>query len=177
MNQEPSICIFENELKECDRATLYTHCSKCIFQLGGHSLGENKYTSNLYSYWSEEDIKRIDQSCNFISYLKKCISKTPFFTNRFVQKIEMNLVRSSDVRYIHSHPGFQVALYYVNMEWEDGWYGETLFYDPYDNDKISFASPYKPGRIILFDGSIPHAIRPQSIKAPKYRFSLSLFFE
>ena len=32
-----------------------------------------------------------------------------------------------------------------------GGYGETLFYDPYDIEKISFTSVYKPGRIILFD--------------------------
>ena len=67
------------------------------------------------------------------------------------------------------------ALYYVNLNWEDGFYGETFFYNSKDLSKIEFASVYKPGRIILFDGHIPHAIRPQSIKGPKFRFTLSVF--
>ena len=50
-------------------------------------------------------------------------------------------------------------------------------YNPDDQSEIAYASVYIPGRIILFDGSIPHAIRPQSVKAPKYRFTLSLFFD
>lgn len=50
-----------------------------------------------------------------------------------------------------------------------------LFYNSKDLSKIEFASVYKPGRIILFDGHIPHTIRPQSIKGPKFRFTLSVF--
>ena len=68
-------------------------------------------------------------------------------------------------------------MYYVNLDWEDGWYGETMFYNPNDLDEIVFTSAYKPGRIILFDGNIPHAIRPQSIKGPKYRMTLTVLFE
>tara|TARA_X000000368_G_scaffold312107_1_gene249890 strand:+ start:351 stop:923 length:573 start_codon:yes stop_codon:yes gene_type:complete len=179
MNQEPLIHVFENEIPFNTRINLYDFCSKSQFELGwkdGNNVGENKYASNIHSSWSKENILLIDQSCNFIFYLKKCISQTPFFINKFLERIELNLVRSDDVHYIHSHPGRQVVLYYVNLDWEDGWYGETLFYDPHDLDKVCFTSTYKPGRIILFDGRIPHAIRPQSIKAPKYRFTLSLFF-
>ena len=51
-----------------------------------------------------------------------------------------------------------------------------MFYNPDDINSIEYTSSYVPGRIILFDGNIPHAIRPQSINAPKYRFSLSVFY-
>ena len=43
--------------------------------------------------------------------------------------------------------------------------------------EILYTSLYQPGRILLFDGYIPHAIRPQSVKGPKFRLSLSLFFD
>ena len=187
MNQEPLIHVFENEIPFNDRSKLYSVCSKSIFKLGSEdrtSIAMNKYISNgtihiadTYSSWSKEDLRLINnQDCNFIFYLKKCISETPSFTNKFLESVEVNLVRSTDIHYIHLHPRKQVALYYVNLDWEDGWYGETLFYEPHDLDNVCFTSTYKPGRIILFDGHIPHAIRPQSIKAPKYRFTLSLFF-
>ena len=77
----------------------------------------------------------------------------------------------------NAHHNQQVALYYVNLEWRDGWHGETVFYNPDKLNEIAYASLFVPGRIILFDGSIPHAIRPQSIKAPKFRFTVSLFFD
>ena len=176
MNREPLIRVFENEIPFNDRLRLYSICSKSTFTIGGNNLGHNKYVSNINSSWSREDIQHVDEDCNFIFYLKKCISETPYFTNKFLEKVELNVVRPSDVHYIHSHHKWQAALYYVNLNWEDGWYGETLFYDPYDLDKVCFTSTYKPGRIILFDGYIPHAIRPQSIKAAKYRFTLTFFF-
>ena len=54
---------------------------------------------------------------------------------------------------------------------------KKVFKDTNNLKEIAYTSSYIPGRIILFDGSIPHAIRPQSVKAPKFRFTLSLFFE
>ena len=30
--------------------------------------------------------------------------------------------------------------------------------DKNDIDKVAFTSPYKPGRIILFDGRMPHSL-------------------
>jgi hypothetical protein len=67
-------------------------------------------------------------------------------------------------------------LYYVNLEWRDGWYGETFFYSD-DLKDVAFTSLYVPGRILLFDGDIPHAIRPQSVAGPKYRITISTFFD
>jgi hypothetical protein len=32
-------------------------------------------------------------------------------------------------------------------------------------------------KIQIFDVNIPHALRPQSIKSPKFRLTLSLFFD
>ena len=92
-------------------------------------------------------------------------------------RIVLNLVRSDDVHYVHHHKDQQVLLYYVNLDWVDGWYGETLFYNPKNLKEILYTSLYQPGRILLFDGYIPHAIRPQSVKGPKFRLSLSLFFD
>ena len=78
--------------------------------------------------------------------------------------------------FIHSHPEKLAILYYVNLDWEDGWHGETLFYNE-SGKEIVFASPYTPGRVIVFDASIPHTIRPQSVIGPKFRFTLSIFFD
>ena len=151
------------------------HCSASVdLKLGWQDSNQpEKYDLNIHSELRMSDL----EPTGILPYFKKCTDETEWFKNKKLHRVVLNLVRSNDVHYIHHHPDKHVLLYYVNLDWRDGWYGETLFYDPYDIEKISFTSVYKPGRIILFDGSIPHAIRPQSIKAPKFRFSLSLFFE
>lgn len=92
------------------------------------------------------------------------------------KKSILNLSTTSDVNYIHSHDEKKVVLYYGNLEWKDGAHGETHFYN--DNLKdIEFTSSYTPGRIIVFDGDIPHCVRPQSMIGPKYRFTFASIFD
>ena len=135
-----------------------------MYQLGWYDSNDPaKYIPNLHSQWSDTDVK----NSQLLPYIQNCIDQTPWFTKKIIDATVVNLVRSNDIHTIHHHKMSQVALYYVNLDWQDGWYGETIFYDELDRNKIDFTSPYIPGRIILFDGSIPHAIRPQSVKAPK----------
>jgi hypothetical protein len=51
--------------------------------------------------------------------------------------------------------GCKTLLYYINLEWDINHGGETFFYND-DTSEIIFTSMVKPGRIIIFDGSIPH---------------------
>ena len=166
--------IFDDVVPSNIRNTLWYCSVSADLKLGWEDSNDpEKYDLNIHSELRGSDL----EPTGILPYFKKCTDETEWFKNKELNRVVLNLVRSNDVHYIHHHPDKHVLLYYVNLDWRDGWYGETLFYDPYDIEKISFTSVYKPGRIILFDGSIPHAIRPQSIKAPKFRFSLSLFFE
>ena len=166
--------IFDNKVPHNIGVNIWNNSIDSPFRLGWEDTTEpGKTDLNLHSNIQPSSL----EPTGILPYFKKCTDETEWFKNKELDRVVLNLVRSNDVHYIHHHPDKHVLLYYVNLDWRDGWYGETLFYDPDDIEKISFTSLYKPGRIILFDGSIPHAIRPQSIKGPKYRFSLSLFFE
>lgn len=66
-------------------------------------------------------------------------------------------------------------LYYANCDWNINWGGETLFYSN-DLHNIEYTSIFKPGRIIIFDGAIPHSARPQSVSASQHRFTLACKF-
>ena len=165
--------VFDNQVPFAVREKAFDYCSRANFSLGWTDrpvVDHEKSVPNVYASWSQEQL----DASGIFTYIAPCIEETAFFTSRRIESAVVNLVRPSDVHYIHSHPGKQVALYYCNLDWEDGWYGETLFHDPKDLNRISFASAYTPGRIILFDGSIPHAIRPQSINGPKYRISVTV---
>ena len=168
--------IFDDTVDYVARNQVYKFCTKSIFKLGWEDIQElEKHTKNLHSTWSLQDLK----NCGLFPYIKNCFSKSKNFKfdEKKISIIELNLVKSDDVHYIHTHENLIGALYYANLNWEEGFYGETFFYNSKDLSKIEFASVYKPGRIILFDGHVPHAIRPQSIKGPKFRFTVSVFLK
>lgn len=125
----------------------------------------------LHSNYSYDDVVDLGlfEVINAVDGIKKLIEGLHW------QKTILNLSQTSDVNYIHSHPEKKVVLYYGNVEWRDGAHGETHFYNDNLTD-IEFTSSYVPGRIIVFDGDIPHCIRPQSIIGPKFRFTLATTF-
>ena len=168
------ISYYDNVIPIALRQQIYNFCLKSTYRLGWEDSDDpSKFIPNLHSSWSSLDLSKT----NLASYIQKCIENTPWFTGNSNWKIVVNLIRPTDVHYIHHHRGQHVVLYYANLEWEDGWYGETIFYDEFKENDITFTSPYIPGRIILFDGNIPHAIRPQSVNGSKFRISITLFFD
>jgi hypothetical protein len=164
------IKFFDNKVPFFIRERINHASFSCPYTLGWKDLPSEE--PNLHSNWSHENLAQF----HILPYIQKCISQTRWFDSPILETIIINLVRSDDVHYIHHHVEKQIALYYINLDWRDGWHGETLFYSPKNIEKIIFTSVFKPGRILLFDGKVPHAIRPQSRKGPKYRMTLSLVY-
>ncbi len=71
----------------------------------------------------------------------------------------------------HYKKNHYTLLHYGNFTWHSNWHGETVFYDS-NYSEILFTSVFKPGRIILFDSSIPHCARPPSKIAEYPRYSI-----
>lgn len=154
------------------RDEIYQYVKKSYFQIGwlDSSVPEKSYEF-IHSSYSKDDIDKI-------RFFEK-IENSPVmehFEGLEYKHTKVNLSTPSDANFVHSHQEKLAILYYVNMDWEDGWHGETHFYDEYGKD-IIYTSPYTPGRIIVFDATIPHAIRPQSVIGPKFRFTLASFFD
>jgi hypothetical protein len=93
-----------------------------------------------------------------------------------LSKAIVNLSTPSDVHFPHTHSDKFVLLYYVNPIWRAQWYGETLFWDE-SATNIELALPYTPRRLVLFEGSTPHSIRPQSRDCESHRFTYAMFFD
>lgn len=62
----------------------------------------------------------------------------------------------------------RTLVYYSNMEWSPEWEGETHFSDD-TLTEIKHSVSFKPGRLIIFDGSIPHKSSQPSILAKYFR--------
>ena len=66
-------------------------------------------------------------------------------------------------------------IYYANMKWDLEWGADTLFLNNNKEDIIKTVQ-CKPNRVVIFDATIPHLIRPCTSTAPAYRFSLNMTF-
>lgn len=84
-----------------------------------------------------------------------------------------------DMLFTHtdSRPGEQglTALWYIAPSWDVEWGGETLFFDT-SLDAQAVVSP-KPGRLVIFDGSIVHAGRPPNRICHAPRYTLAYKFD
>jgi hypothetical protein len=167
------IYVFDDMLPLQSRDHIYDFVSKSKFVLGwmDGNTQEARNHSFLHSVFSEED----DHHLGLIDFYRTS-ELAELIEGLEVKKSVVNLSVSSDVHFVHAHPEKLVILYYANLAWEPHWYGETVFFSE-DLKNIELALPYTPGRIIAFDASIPHAIRPQSVAAEKHRFTYAMVFD
>jgi hypothetical protein len=89
-----------------------------------------------------------------------------------------NFAAYGDMLFTHTdaQPGSHelTALWFIALEWNPEWGGETLFF----NSKMDaeFVVSPRPGRLVVFDGSIAHVGRPPNriCYAPRYTFAFKL---
>lgn len=165
------ISVYDDLFSLSTREQYLDFCQNSKFTLGwADVMAEGKRDHKLlYSSWSPEDLKNF----GIMEQITKSEAAKEL-KGYVLHKTILNLTTSSQSFYTHAHPEQKVLLYYVNMNWEDGWHGETVFYNKNCKD-IVFSSTFVPGRLCVFDGEIPHALRPQSRLGPDYRFTLSIF--
>lgn len=98
-------------------------------------------------------------------------------TYKKVAAVYYNYSTFSDVDLIHTDTAVSVesetALYYCNLNWSREFGGETFFYD-YEQKELNQVIEYKPNRLIIFDGRIPHCARPPTIAATQGRYTLAV---
>ncbi len=165
------ICVYDNLFDAFYKNTAYSFARNSLFGIGwgDTDIAEKQSYANLHSVYSEEDLKRL----GILEKIEASAAGNEL-SGHVLSKAILNLSTAADTNYMHTHAEDKVLLYYVNLEWFDGWHGETLFFSE-DGKDVVFASPYSPGRLVVFDAKIPHTIRPQSHIAAQYRFTLSLF--
>jgi SM-20-related protein len=165
--------IYDDFLSSAHAQIVYNTAQDSFFKIGWHDTEEPQHRAfpNLHSMYSFEDVQKLKILNPILEILKDKNITIDNYKNCIV-----NLTKPLDVNFIHAHPYEEIGvLYYCNPTWNAEWGGETLFYE--DNKKdIRFSSPYTPNRLIIFDGNIPHTIKPQNLLGSSYRFSVSLFF-
>lgn len=155
------------------RSKALSFAQNSIFRLGwmDSTCEEAKRHSYLHSLFTEQD----DINLGLIDFLRTT-EVGDLIKDLPRRRTILNLSVPSESHFPHQHDNEVVVLYYVNVGWRPEWHGETLFYSE-DLSEIELALPYTPGRVVVFDATIPHAYRPQSTIADHYRFTLAMGFD
>jgi SM-20-related protein len=169
-----NIDVFDDLVNMGLRSKIFAYIMASKFRIGwaDAAYGPKSAYKFLHSPFSKEEL--------IASGLGDIIFSAPeiaaFIEGKELSKCMINLTQAGDVQFTHTHPiGETVVLYYANLDWLPEWWGETMFYND-DQSSIVHASRYTPGRIVVFDGTTPHAIRPQSTIGPQYRFTVTSIF-
>ena len=155
----------------------------------GVDRGFDGNTSNhltMMSIFSEEEHK----NSHFFDYLPEEIQKEHNIGLHTLSHGFANMVTPSDRFHVHSDntvpdpktflPEGELdhdisLLYYPSIDWHIEYGGDTLFLDE-TGLNVEFFSQYTSGRIIIFDCTIPHLMRPSTTLAPNFRFSWVIKF-
>ena len=167
------IAVYDDLFSRRFREMMFSFASNSMFVIGWPDGATEQMRTNsfLHSRFSYDDVV----NCGILDEIRASSAASELDGLEFEHCV-LNLSTPADSHYPHTHPEETIFLYYVNTEWFDGWHGETLFFDE-TLKTIAHACMYTPGRLVIFDGTIPHAIRPQSHIANKYRFTLALTFK
>ena len=152
---------------------LYVEACMLPYQLSG----SNKF--DVQDIKTQKPVSYVDQKWVMDNFMSDGVGD---YLSKYVpSKVENAYVNcgihseSPDVHCDSSRKGDKTLLYYMNREWKHEWGGETILLDDNSNE-IEYITPFVPGRIIIFDSTIPHSARQQSFSAPMYRFTLAIKF-
>lgn len=168
-----NIHTFDGIFDFSQREHMYSYVRHSFFRIGNEDADAIETNNHKYMYamYTEQDINKLG--------ILDAIENSPIkalIEGKQIVRAHVNVSNPSDTNWAHDHRNKTVILVYINKHWKHEWAGETMFFND-DLSEIEFASIYKPGRVVLFDGEIAHSIRPQSASAPAYRFTLTLILE
>ena len=174
-NQE--IYIFDNVYQSYHTQKFYNFIINSYYQINmADTLSEDYYNKKSFgSKYSKDDLKTL----GIIEHLPEKIKKEFNISLETSDRCVVNAITSNGVYHPHDDHGSDIKwsfLYYANMKWDLEWGGDTLFLND-DRQTISNTVQCKPNRVVIFDAKIPHLIRPTTIIAPPYRFSINMTFK
>lgn len=168
------IHIFDDLYDYRERTFFYSFMLQSLyrFNISDTGLLENRGEYGLYSDYSADDVNRMGiLTCDNAKPLLQYIS------GMNLKQARINLSTLYDKNRFHidtdSPKKAVTLLYYANLNWDIESSGHTLFSNE-DRSDIEHCIMYKPGRVVIFDGKIPHCILSPNTVSPAYRLSFAL---
>lgn len=169
-----NITIFDDVFPFDKRDHMYRKMLKSTFKLDGNdgAYPEHKSDQQIYAQCTAEDVFGFGflESENIQHILEHHVGKLP------VAQARVNVNSTHDVVKFHVDAmNGKTLLYFANINWHPDWGGHTLFSDD-QVEEVEYCSMFKPGRVVLFDGSIPHCTGLITNAAKVYRITFLIQF-
>jgi Rps23 Pro-64 3,4-dihydroxylase Tpa1-like proline 4-hydroxylase len=172
------IFIFDDVFPSHIVQKMYYFIMKSYFKIDGKD-GEvleqqDKYSVGISSNYTKDDLINFGLIENLSNDIKEKF-KIGYET---IDRCIVNVITPFNSFHIHDDAGQNTVwslIYYANLKWDIEYGADTVFLKDNRKDMIQTVQ-CKPNRIVLFDTTIPHLIRPSTIVAPHYRFSINLTF-
>ena len=147
-------------------------------------ISNNYWTHQLYNFTPIEDPEYFDNSglegsnnplyLEILEYLEAVCPKMP--KRDWLYSAYINCLKAGDTPGVHVDAPYWIeenktVLLYLNPEWSPNYGGETIFYD-HRLEAQRIVSPI-PGRVVMFDGRVPHSGRPPTNRYPINRYIIS----
>lgn len=164
---DKKIYVFDDLFSFDERDLFYVFMKKSMYRINGGDGAMASYTNQVYSLYSDEDVE------NMGFYRTKgfeILDKKFGLKSRDKKQIRVNCSNPLEVADTHSDRNGLTLLYYANLKWQLNWSGHTLFLNESLTD-IEYTCAYKPGRVVVFDGSIPHMIMLSNFQATENRLT------
>jgi hypothetical protein len=170
-----SVDIFDNVFEFKDSSGIFDYVKKSRYKLDrtpSYAVVQSQHFVTLLSEYNIFDLLHIE-------FFKSDVIQTIVKENQFrLHRAYVNLSTAQDIYHYHvdsTNDLDKTMLYYCNTYWEENWEGETHFGDNNAKEIVASVS-FKPNRLVLFNGSIPHKSSQPSFFAKEYRFVLTLKF-
>lgn len=170
-----SIDIFDDVFDFKDQAGIFSYVKRSRYALDrtpSDSVVQSQQFVTLLSEYNIFDLLHIE------FFKSKELQQIIRDNSYRLHRAYVNLSTAQDVYHYHVDSTCdtdKTMLYYCNTYWEENWEGETHFGDDNATEVIASAS-FKPNRLVLFNGTIPHKSSQPSFFAKEYRFVLTLKF-
>lgn len=173
----PQITIYDDVFDYRDQQSIFRVCNCVPYALGwrDNTFHGDKEVFFHHVILAEEWENPHPRQKVFFDKVKKTLPFVEFKGRVISSGSVFNCDTIADSHTLHNHEGEDVILYYANLKWEDGWSGETFFYDK-KGENIICTVQYTPNRMVVFDGELLHRFNGPSRIADKFRFSISTFF-
>lgn len=124
--------------------------------------------NQMYSSFSQDDI----ECMGFFSgdAIKSVLDQNDLSIEN-VKQFRINASHLGERNMVHHDGQGKTLLYCLNTEWRPEWGGHLMIL----NDKLDDPTDiigYKPGRVSIFDGSLPHCVMTPTVMSPSLRYTL-----
>lgn len=160
--------VYDDVFTFAERTAFFNFLLNSKYRVNGGDSFNRGY--QIYSDFNLDDMKNSGMldSSGFQE-----IDKKYNLLNRNIKQIRINFSPPSEQNKVHDDGAGLTFLYYATVDWNVDWGGHTLFMNN-TVDEAEYTCLYKPGRVVVFDGRIPHMIMTPTNLAKIPRYSLAI---